>query len=50
MKKVNEAKIIKEIKKIEKQLAKDGYHLTQKGLMTIIFNMINEQLEDNNGK
>lgn len=46
MKKVNEEKIIKEIEKIEKQLAKDGYHLTQKGLMDIIFNMINEQLNE----
>jgi hypothetical protein len=45
MEKINEEKIVKEIVKIQKQLAKDNYNLTTKGLINIIINLIEEQIK-----
>ena len=43
---INEKKIVKEIEKIQKQLDKDNYFLTLKGLVSIVVNLIEEQLNE----
>jgi len=45
MKNINEEKILKEIEKVEKQLEKDNYFLTKKGFISIVVNLVEEQLK-----
>ena len=44
-KKLDLEKIIKEVEKVEKYIEQDGYFLTTKGIVHIVVNMIEEQLE-----
>jgi hypothetical protein len=45
MKKIDEEKILKEIEKVEAYIAKDNYHLTTKGIVSLVINLIEEKLK-----
>ena len=44
-KEINTAKIMKEVEKVQNYIKKDGYFLTTKGLVTLIVNLVEEQLK-----
>lgn len=43
--KINEQKILKEIEKINKQLSEKSYFFTLKGIISIVVNLVEEQLK-----
>ena len=45
MKNINEDKILKEVQEVIDQLKKDDYFLTQKGFISLVVNLVEEQLK-----
>ena len=45
MKNINEDKILKEVQEVIDQLNKDNYSLTQKGFISLVVNLVEEQLK-----